>query len=663
MNYSPAGINPYVGLRAFEEQDSLYFFGRRQQTAQLLEQLHDNRFLAVVGRSGCGKSSLVRAGLIPALRGGFLVDDRDRWHILVLKPGSAPLHNLALALSTIERNGTANDLASLEECLQNEQEDAVIAFLEEHLEPQTNVLLLVDQFEEIFGFRGSQDSAQLSKLSSNYRRELARRRVEAASFMDILLALPECRQLPIYVSLTMRSDFLGDCDVFHGLPDTMNRSRYLVPRLDRSQLREAIQGPALLSGAAIAPSLLDTVINDLSGQTDKLPVLQHALYRTWNAWHETGDEKIDLAHYDTVGRLTNALSIHADEALQDDDVELTRALFQCLTDTDPEQRRIRRPVMLSELVAVTGASRDDLLAIIDRFKQDGRHFLIVSPGRDDEVRIEISHESLIRQWQPLRQWIDEERISRDHFLDLVSRARRGRALLTEQDLHAAGVWQEEAEPTLAWAKRYSEKDDDFSVAMAFLKDSQDARQREIDKAKRFRFALRSAGLAVFALMIALTAWALQGQLVARQAEQRAISAESEAESLRQQTVAYAEVQQQQLTEEIYPRLPNSELSEGLDSTASGSGNAVTTDNNSNPGTNVGSEDTVPTIEAPISFVWANRRIVFDNVSLNGRAIHCGLLQANHSPYRSIGQAQRRRWRKTRSITVRAVSFNIIMESA
>ena len=98
MSPEPKATNPYVGLRPFEQEDSLYFFGRREQTMELLEQLSQTRFLAVVGSSGCGKSSLIRAGLIPALLGGFLVEERDTWQIAIMKPGDAPLRNLALAL-------------------------------------------------------------------------------------------------------------------------------------------------------------------------------------------------------------------------------------------------------------------------------------------------------------------------------------------------------------------------------------------------------------------------------------------------------------------------------------------------------------------------------------------------------------------------------------
>src|SRR5207302_6620777 len=114
----------------------------------------------------------------------------------------------------------------------------------------TNLLLLVDQFEEIFSFRGTEDEEQFERLSPALRRERSQKRAEAANFVDLMLVLSALGELPVYVVLTMRSDFLGDCDVFYGLPEAMNQSRYLVPRLTRAQLRDAVQGPALLSGVA-----------------------------------------------------------------------------------------------------------------------------------------------------------------------------------------------------------------------------------------------------------------------------------------------------------------------------------------------------------------------------------------------------------------------------
>ena len=131
-------VNPYVGLRPFDREDSFYFFGRREQTAELLERLHDTHFLAVVGSSGCGKSSLIRAGLIPALLGGFLVEERDSWRIGVMKPGDSPIRNLAAALC----DGDADEVESLRTAIGENHTQALVDHLIPLAGDKTNHLLL-----------------------------------------------------------------------------------------------------------------------------------------------------------------------------------------------------------------------------------------------------------------------------------------------------------------------------------------------------------------------------------------------------------------------------------------------------------------------------------------------------------------------------------------
>ncbi len=548
MSSSFFDINPFVGLRPFEREDSLYFFGRRSQTAELLEQLHRNRFLAVLGRSGSGKSSLIRAGLIPALLGGFLVEDRDKWLIAIMKPGGSPRHNLAQALLDIA-SGPVVEISELEQEIEHDQEQAITRYLRDHIAGDTNVLILVDQFEEIFQFRGMHDEQQLARLGPKLRQKQAANRNEASAFLELLLSLPEQHDLPVYVALTMRSDFLGDCDVFPGLPEAMNRSRYLVPRLNRQQLRETVNGPALLSGARIAPRLLDTVVNDVVGKADQLPVLQHALFRTWNTWHKSGEDVLDQHHYEEIGGLDRALSMHAEEALKGLNIDLTKTIFQSLTDTDSDGRRTRRPVTLSELKSVSGASLNDIQTVIERFKGDGRSFLITSVGPNDQVRVDISHESLIRQWRRLRDWIDEEGHSRDQFLDLVSRARGDRALLRDQDLQIATHWNKTSKPTQAWAARYSEREDDFEFAMKYLQKSVDATRRSSRNKKWLVGTLVSLFTIAFFALVVLTNRAVEAEGAARKAQLRAESAESEAESLRIQANDFANLAESKLQEQ------------------------------------------------------------------------------------------------------------------
>jgi energy-coupling factor transporter ATP-binding protein EcfA2 len=466
MNRGTVQENPFVGLRPFESKDSLYYFGRKEQTRALLKQLNSNRFVAVVGSSGCGKSSLVRAGLIPNLEAGFLVQDRDLWEIATSKPGDAPLYNLAASLVSLTGSGeSAESTEKLLETVQRRGPQALVDLAQTTLNDEdSNLLIVVDQFEELFRFQ---------------RQRSTRVREEAADFVATLLHLSKQMVTPVYVVLTMRSDFLGECDAFQGLPEAMNRSQYLVPRLTRDQRREALLGPVRLAGAAISPRLMDRLLNESLDTRDDLPILQHALMRTWQVWAENdGKGVIDLDHYEQAGTLKNALRLHADEALKNlkkDERVIAEHMFRALTETDASNRRIRRPAHLHQIAAICGqdVSSENVLSLIKRFNADNRNFLVLSTRTpSDDPLIDISHESLIRQWKTLVDWVDREaesariyqRLSQS--ADLYAQGKAG--LYKETDLQVALDWQRQQQPNTEWAARY---DSNFSLAMGFLDQS------------------------------------------------------------------------------------------------------------------------------------------------------------------------------------------------
>ncbi len=474
--------NPYPGLRPFEADESDLFFGRETQTDELLRRLGRSRFVAVVGTSGSGKSSLVRAGLLPALRGGFLVASGSHWRIAVFRPGGAPIESLASALHVALYPEAGEDHfvgEMLEVTLRRSSLGLVEATRQARLEAQENLLIVVDQFEELFRF----GQAWAQSPTQN----------PAAALVHLLLEAVRQSEIPVHVMITMRSDFLGDCAQFRDLSEAINDGLYLIPRMTRDQLRLAITAPAAVCGTAMTPRLVQELLNDVNDDPDQLPVLQHALMRTWNKWqNKVGDsDTIDVEDYEATGGMAEALSRHANEIweeLSDDpggaNKELTKRMFQCLTEKGPDSREVRRPTPFRNLCRVLAADNSVVKSVIEHYRDEDRAFLMpprLTPLEESSV-IDISHESFIRKWDKLRGWVEEEAQSAVMYRRIAEAARlekRGEAgLWRNPQLQRALDWRTRTKPTAAWAERY---DPDFEVAMDFLDRSVEEHKAEVEK--------------------------------------------------------------------------------------------------------------------------------------------------------------------------------------
>ena len=513
--------NPFPGLRPFEPDEDHLFFGREKEIDDLLRRLGTHRFLSVIGTSGCGKSSLVRSGLIPSLQGGSMVKAGSGWRVAILRPGEDPIGRLAEALDVPDAIGVQEgELVStnrvlLEATLRRGTLGLVDAVRQARIPADDNVLILVDQFEELFRFHRS--------------RQIENSRDEAVAFVKLLLEATNQQAIPVYVVLTMRSDFIGDCMAYPGLPEALNESQYLVPRMTRDELRSVITGPVAVAGAEIAPRLVLRLLNDIGDDQDELPLLQHVLMRTWDHWqlHPQADAPIDVANYEAVGTLRNALSLHAEEAYQEAclvGARPTELLFKALTDTFSDPRGVRRPTSVSELAAICEISESDVIMIAEVFRRAGRSFLMPPPSvpLTSRVIVDLSHESLMRCWTRLIGWAREERRSAGLYSRLSREASwfaEGAAgLWGDPELELGLRWRRENCPTPAWARRYDEA---FDRAMLFLDRSEQARERakaerHAERVRKFRLAWGSAG--VLLVMLVLAVW--QG-IVARREGGRA----------------------------------------------------------------------------------------------------------------------------------------------
>jgi len=486
MSAESHGIRgPYPGLRPFERDEDDLFFGREEQIDQLMDKLDETHFLAVLGTSGSGKSSLVRAGLLPALDSGFMGAAGASWSIAQLRPGDQPFHRLADSLiratewghAYAEATGIRASSVSGGAAGSGTPTDQAIAALEEDLRrgsmalnwrlgvqplPEgTRLLILVDQFEELFRYHRTN-------------------RREAADFVALLLAA--ATHPDVYLVITLRSEFLGDCSLYPGLPEAINRGLFLTPSLTPEQMADAIQLPAELPqfGGSVDPALVRRLLEETRGQTDQLPLLQHALMRLWDL--DDGDRVLTLTELQALGGLREALDAHVEEAfaeLNREQQRIAEILFRGLTERGSAERDTRRPVRLGEVAALAGVAWNEVADVVGVFRRPGRSFLMPPAGTEltEDNILDITHEALIRQWKRLAGWTANEAEQAELYQRLEAAARRNQAgkgaLWIDPDLQIALKWRDDHKPTPIWAARYG---GDFDLAMEFLDGSLEARE-------------------------------------------------------------------------------------------------------------------------------------------------------------------------------------------
>ncbi len=526
-------VNPFPGLRPFGVEESHLFFGREGQSDELLIKLAENKFVGVLGASGSGKSSLMYCGLIPTLHGGFMTQAGSTWRIVVARPGGGPVDNLAEALLTKDK--IYNDLDDEERLirktimatvLRSSSLGLVEAVKQIRASENENVLILIDQFEELFRFKKME--ANISDLD------------ESSAFVNLLLEAVHQFDQPIYVALTMRSDFIGDCAQYPDLTQMINDSHYLIPQMTRDQKRIAIEGPVAVGGGKIAPRLIQQLLNDVGDNPDQLPILQHALMRTWQYWvdHRKEDEPMDITHYTAIGTLKEALSQHANEAydsLNKREKEICEVMFKALTERR-DNSGIRRPTPIGTIASISGVNEDEVIRVVNKFREPGRSLLMPPFGirLETDTVVDISHESLMRIWTRLKAWLDEESRSSEMYLKLAEAAERyqeGKAGLWKMpDLQLALNWQEENKPTLVWGQRY---DPAFERTMVFLETSKKAydteqlnkellQKRQLRRSRRIAFI--SAAAAIIGLGLVIFSF-----IKANEAEKQTLLAQAEAE--------------------------------------------------------------------------------------------------------------------------------------
>ena len=499
--------DPYPGLRPFEKHEWAVFFGRERMTDAVIERLVRRQFIFVHGDSGCGKSSLIKAGVFARLeqenaRGGV------SWRTCEMQPRVAPLDALATALASLAGTRDRSHVLDIRRALNfGADAPAHVARLVRRGDLD-HVCLLLDQFEELFAFvrRGGRDEASL--------------------FVQFLVSLVKSPPPGLYAVATMRSEFLGACAQFPGLAEAVNDVQYLLPRMAPLDLLRAIREPAPAYRGTVCKALAQRLIADAGGTQDQLPLIQHGLLVLYKRkvrpviGGETPKWRLELEDYTSdPARLADMLSGHADQVARkaDPDGRIVETVFRALTEINADGQAIRRPQSFGALLAITGVAAPVLQDVLRAFRAEGASFLRpyatvaegdgASVARDllDTDVVDISHEALIRSWRriadPTNGWLARE------FQDgLIWKSLLVQAASFEENesnvLSRATVLERQrwlAAHTAAWAERYGGGWDRVADLVAGSVSDAERQQRKERRAARKQALLATALAMLFFL--------------------------------------------------------------------------------------------------------------------------------------------------------------------
>jgi WD40 repeat protein len=389
-------ICPYKGLTYFDrtDEDAGFFFGRDNLTTRLLQKVRESNFLAVLGASGSGKSSVVRAGLLYQLQRGKKLGNSDRWQIRLFKPGEKPLESLAEAFLENLSDSTerAKKLQEAENFIRN-QTNGLSNYI--RAQEAERIVLVADQFEEAF--------------------TLCQDKEERQQFFECLLdAVDRVNKEKFCLVLTMRADFFGKCIEYSRLAQKIEEHQAIVSQMDKEELKKAITEPAQKVGLEVEPELVEQMIADVAESPGSLPLLQYTLTALWQ---QCTSDHLTVQAYTHLGGIKGTLEKRATEVFNscsEEEKKAAQQIFLELTQLGEGTEDTRRRVLKQDLLNSHSAP-DIVDQLIQKLADQDVRLLVTgvmigkgaTPKRVDVV--DVAHEALIRHWTLLRQWLDDSR--------------------------------------------------------------------------------------------------------------------------------------------------------------------------------------------------------------------------------------------------------------
>lgn len=488
--------NPYKGLSPFQQQDAALFSGREALVQKALEHLEDSCVLFIIGPSGSGKSSLVNAGLIPALREGALSGSKE-WRFVNIRPGVHPLDTLAAKLAQFLKGDSFDPHTTTELRLRLEHNENELFHIADEMgirKKGSHLVLVIDPLEEIWS--------------------LAEAPEERQTFLRQLIRAATAPDTPYTVIFVLRSDYFSETASELLLRDLVADHQLLVGPMTRDELAQAILAPAQKAGIAFEPGLPEVILDEVEGQPGALPLMQFVLQLLWE---RQSQGFLTLKAYKSIGGMSGALSQQADyvcSQLSEDELELTRQIFIRLVSWGKEEVLTRRRVAIKELIPAGGSSTR-IEAIVQRFV-DARLLVTGLIEQTDEVCVQIAHESLIRAWPRLQTWLEGDRQLSLALRQLSEDAKTWEEQKRNTAFLYRGARLQEAE---SWAAMYVGRLN--ALELEFIRTSRLARDRQ----QRLNVVISIMG--ILSLAVLAIFGFIQADL-ARNAEATAVNAQSTA---------------------------------------------------------------------------------------------------------------------------------------